>query len=291
MNILRVSKTKAASLDLGRSGLWAPAAMLAALMQFAVPAYAGATATYTASGLPAGLPATATAVFSVSGSDLLITLSASGGGTSSYGPGSGLSGLFFDIAGAPSLTPVSATVATGSTIVNTCSVVSCTGVTNVGGEWGYQYSSGGFTSGPNAAYGIASSGYLSTGLTKDIGNFNNGSAGTNLDGPASLDGPNFELLPSGVTLSGGSGGLSSTPVIESAVNFKLSGLGTTFSLADISNVSFQYGTSFSETNLAGGTGTTVTTDQSAVPEPASWTILVAAVLGLVTIRRRTTGVI
>lgn len=267
-----------------RPGVWLPIMAATFLAQSGMPARADVT--YSATGTPAGLSATATAVFSISGGSLNISVSASGGGVGNYGPGSGLSGLFFDISGAPTLTPSSASVASGSSIVNasSCSPGPCSGVTNLDGEWGYQYSAGGFSGGPTAAYGIASSGYLSTGLTGDIGNFNGGLAGTNLDNPASLDGANFEILPTGVSLNGG---LSSTPVVENAVDFSLSGLPSSFVLADISNVSFQYGTGFSETNLAGTTtGTSGGSQGATVPEPASVAILAVGLLGLVLMRAR-----
>src|SRR5258705_8249666 len=50
-----------------------------------------------------------------------------------------LTAVFFDISGSPVLAPVSATLAAGSSIVNTinCDVNPCAGATNVGGEWGF----------------------------------------------------------------------------------------------------------------------------------------------------------
>ena len=270
-----------------RLGVWVPIVAAAFLAQSGMPARADVT--YSATGTPAGLTATATAVFSISGGNLDISLSASGGGAGSYGPGSGLSGLFFDISGAPTLTPESASVASGSTIVNasSCNPGPCAGATNLDGEWGYQYSSGGFSGGPKAAYGIASSGYLTTPLVGNIGNFNGGAAGTNLDNPVSLDGANFEILPNGVSLSGGNGGLSSTPIVETAVDFTLSGLQNGFTLSDLSNVSFQYGTKFTETNLPGVIGSSSGGNQGGtVPEPASVALLAVGLLGLALVRAR-----
>src|SRR5215469_13461468 len=106
-----------------------------------------ASISYTASGTPAGLAASAKATFSWAGSSLTIDLSASGGGAGNYGPGSALTGLFFDLGtNNLSLTPASATITAGSSIVNaaSCNPGPCAGVTNVAGEWGYQNSAGGF---------------------------------------------------------------------------------------------------------------------------------------------------
>lgn len=255
---------------------WLGAAVAASLL---TPAHASVI--YAASGAAASRIVASKATFTLSGNELQIDLAATYASPGKYGPAAGLSGLFFSIAGDPALTPISATVAPGSSIIHagTCTPGPCAGVTDVGGEWGYQYSAAGFTGGPAGNYGISSSGYLTTGLPHNVGNFNNGKAGANLDDPASLGGANFELFAKTVkSFTRGNGGLMNTPLIESEVNFVLGGVPSGFALSDISNVSFQYGTSFTETNLSDSCVSGC--PAPSVPEPASWGAFAVAVLGL-----------
>ena len=123
----------------------------------------------------------AQAMFDISGDFLTITLSNIAANDEETGgldtPTNTLTGLFFDITGAPTLATVSATIAGGSSILQsaTCTPGPCAGVTDVSGEWGYSGTQDfGFTGGPNAGYGIASPGYLTTGLPMNVGNFNKG---------------------------------------------------------------------------------------------------------------------
>jgi len=220
---------------------------------------------------PGGVPVSASASFAFSGNTLTITLAnTSGSNTLQDVPGSTLTGLFFDLTGNPTLTPMSATVAAGSSIIGTCDLVSCAGVTNVAGEFGYDE-----TSLPGGAdRGISSSGYLSTGLPGNIGNFNGGAAGTDLDNPASLDGINFGIVSTAAFNP--NGGLQDEPLIRSAVVFVLtgvSGLGD----SSVSHVSFQYGTALTELNIPGTPDRPPARD---VPEPATLVLLAAGFIGL-----------
>lgn len=237
-----------------------------------------ATITGSGSGLN-GAQLEAQASFDISGDFLTVTLTNIATADEETGgqdtPGNTLTGLFFDIFGAPTLATVSATIPGGSSIIQdgTCNPGPCTGVTDVSGEWGFsQTQDFASTGGPNAGYGIASPGYLTTGLPQNIGNFNNGAAGTNLDNPASLDGINFGIV-SGAGTYNPNGGLASDPLIQDSLVLVLSGA-TGLSMSDFTNVSFQYGTGFSEPNIP------------AVPVPAAVWLFGSGLLGLTGLARR-----
>lgn len=208
---------------------------------------------YTGAGSAANVEVSASAWFLFDGNTLTITLESTTPAHANNvheSPGSTLTGLFFDLTGTPALTPISATVAEGAIIqADKCSSGLCDGATNVDGEWGYQRNSSGFSQTFNDAHeGISSSGYLTTGLSGDIGNFNGGNEGTNLDDPGSLDGINFGIVSA--SYSSPNGGLKKVPLIQDAVVFILDGVDG-LSAANLSNVSFQYGTAWGETNTDG----------------------------------------
>jgi len=240
---------------------------------------ADATVIYTGSGTVGGNTATASAMFDITGNTLTITLeNTSPAGVVQNSPTDTLSGLFFTLTGDPVLTPLSATIASGSSIIQaaSCNPGPCSGVTNVDGEWGYQHSSN---------ERIGSAGYITTGLTGDIGNFNSGAAGTNLDNPDSLSGINFGL----VTKNGfnPNGGLTNVPLIEDTVTLTLTGV-SGLTTKDISNVFFRYGTSLSEASIPGSCTPPCGGGGTFIREPATLALMGVALVGvgLVAGRRR-----
>lgn len=246
-----------------------------------------ASVTFTGSGSFGSIPLAASVVFSWNtGSDTLtVTLrNIAGPNAGSDVPASTLTGVFWNLVPNITLVPQSANVASGSSMIQTAGCALCVG-TNVGGEFGYQAAS--LRAGADRA--IASSGYMNTGAPNNVGNFNtNGTAGTNLEGPASLDGINFGIVTAGDSTFTPNGGIESVPLIRDAVVFTLTGTGVGSLVAsDFNNVSFQYGTALSEPNLTACVpGTPNCTPVVRVPEPGTIVLMSAALLGVMGLRRR-----
>jgi MYXO-CTERM domain-containing protein len=183
----------------------------------------------------------AQAEFSLSGSDLVVTLTNTSLADVMV-PSDVLTAMFFDISGsAVALTRTSGLLAPGSSVFYDPDGQPAGGV--VGGEWAYR---GGMTGAPgNRAYGISSTG---------INLFGPGDLfpGPDLCPPITPDGLQYGILSAGDnTATGNSAILNSGGLIKNSVIFTLGGAGANFDLSRINNVLFFYGTSPGEGSLPG----------------------------------------
>jgi hypothetical protein len=202
----------------------------------------------------------ATASFDVIGGNLVATLTNSSN-TDVMVPTDVLTAVFFDVSGNPVFTLISAVLGSGSSVLFASQPAG--GV--VGGEWAYR-------SGLSGAPGGATRGISSSGL----GLFGPGNLfpGSNLQGPASPDG-----LQYGLTSAGDNPATGNTPVtgtnalIKNSVVFTL-GAPAGFSASQINYVSFQYGTSLTDTSIPG------------TPEPLPMLLMGSGLLGLGLLRNR-----
>lgn len=192
--------------------------------------------------------------FESSGEYLIITLT----NTSSADvlvPANVLTGVFFNTPG--DLSAISANVASGSS-VNGANAAGNAAFPNVAGEWA-------FATGVNLPGG-ATSGLSSAGL----GVFGNGDmiGSPNLEGPDGPNGLGYGITSAGDNPATGNGGISGTPLIQNSVVFVLSGWNDEWSINDISDVYFQYGTALDEPNLPG------------VPEPGVVALMTLGLVGV-----------
>jgi hypothetical protein len=209
----------------------------------------------------------ASATFTVSNLDLVVTLS----NTATFDPNDApdiLTGILFTIDGDPLLTPVSAEVGPGSSITSNRLLTGFTG--DVGSEWAYR---GGLTKTPlGANEGISSTGLNWFGKKNLF-------PGKSIPKCGSLNGIQFGLTTAFDLPGNDLGNIKNQSLIENSVIFTFTGLPENFALSDISGVTFQYGTSIKQPELPG---------IAVVPEPTPL-MLVAAGMGLLTLtsRRRT----
>jgi hypothetical protein len=202
----------------------------------------------------------AQATFDLTGTTLTVTLTNTGAAAGSNGDL--LHGLFFDVTGSPTLAAGTANLNAGSTQIN-FDGTPFTG-TNVAAD-GFGFGQG-LSGGSPASYGIASAGFGLFGGSNFAGS--NGQA---------LDGTNWGIANGVTTPNSISGGQAPPVLVDNSMVFTLTGF--TASLSDIKNVSFQYNTSLSGTNIPG--------TPAVAPEPP--TIIgatLASLLGLGLARRR-----
>jgi hypothetical protein len=237
--------------------------------------YTGSEAT-TASKKEASVTLKASATFMVvSNLELVVTLS----NTGSYdprSPGEILTGVFFDFVGDPHLTPYSATVPMpGDSVIG--HPVGSNFVGNVSGEWGYTNGLAYTTSEGTDNEGISST-KLKWFKKKDLFDL---SPGGKIRGASPLSGVNFGTTTVESLATNAVGAIKNVGLIQNTVVFvfdlpnNLNNLTTDEILADVSNVTFQYGTSIKS-------GLDITGEMVAqVPEPNTISLVAAGLLGAV----------
>ncbi len=215
-----------------------------------------------------GLAASAT--FDQTGASLTVTLTNTST-SDALDPTDILTAVYFNLTGDPALSRTSAILAPGSVVKvgGTGALVPVSGGV-VGGEWAYLNNSDPPL--PN------SSGVSSVGL----GVFGPGDLfpGPNLQGPTSPDGVQFGITALGDNLLTGNGGLSGEDLIQNSVVFTLGGY-TGDPSADITAVTFQYGTGLDEPSYPGSPS-----GNPNVPEPSSLATMALGALALLGYRAR-----
>ncbi len=195
----------------------------------------------------------ASATFSVSNQDLVVTLSNTGAFDPNDAPDI-LTAILFTIAGDPILTPVSAQVAPGSFLTGHRLLPGFMG--DVGSQWAYRNGLAGAPLGANE--GISST---------DLNWFGkkNLFSTVKIPGAKSFNGVSFGLTTLFDFPANDRGSIKNQTLIENSAVFVFSGLPAEFAVSSISNVTFQYGTSVKQPELMG---------VALIPEPT--TILLAA---------------
>lgn len=230
----------------------------------------GLTFTAAGSGNDPGEKLKAEVVFTVSNLDLIVEVS----NTATFDPNDAadiLAAVFFKIEGDPKLTPVSAELDTGSSIIAFPLPTGFDG--DVGDEWAYRNNL-------VRAPGGANEGISSDSL-KWFGNKKYLFPGEKLHGAGHPGGIDFGLTSVNDLPANDKGSIKHKGLIEDSVQFVLFGLPPGFQLSQISDVTLQYGTTIKQPEITG--------EQLAIiPEPSTMMLAAASLVGaLAFIRHRT----
>ncbi len=210
----------------------------------------------------------ATATFTVSNLDLIITLS----NDATFDPNDRqdiLSGVFFNIAGDPKLIPVSAELGLDSLVIAHSLPLGFTG--DVGAEWAYRNDPKNAPSGANE--GISATNLRGFGAKKYL------FPGDRIRGAGHPGNVDFGLTTLFDLPGNNKGSIRHKGLIENTIVLVLEGLPENFTLADISNVTFQYGRRLKEPQI---TGEVV----AVVPEPSTIMLVAVGLLGALMVTRR-----
>jgi len=255
-----------------RFSMRARAAMLLAALAVLLATTAQSAVTYTGSGPgnDASETNSASVTFDLSVSGTTTNLLMSLTNLATYKPNDPsdiLTAVFFSLTGDPTLTKLSASLNAGSVGVEDGSTLTVPGGI-VGGSWAY-------AAGLNGAPGNANEGISAVGFGLfGPGNLFPGSA---LPG----DSPTPGGVGGGLTTaaddgSNYNGGLAGRPFIKDSAVFTFGAVPASFTLSEISTVSFQYGTTLgTEPNVPG-----------TIPEPGPVALTVVGILSLGLLNRR-----
>ena len=232
----------------------------------------GLTYTATGSGDSTNKELSAFATFAISNQKLVITLS----NTATYDASDAndiLTAIFFTLTGNPTLTGTSAVLGSDTAIKDRPGV-SGPGM-NVGSAWSYRDD---MTDLPDdATDGISVTSLKNFGKKFRFSD-------TKL---ASSGGVAYGVTTTFDNLGNDKSSIKHQQLIDNTVVFTLGGLPTNFTLADISDVSFQYGTDLKDADLnlagtisGGGNG------GPAVPEPTTTVLVAAGLLGTFALTRK-----
>jgi hypothetical protein len=242
--------------------------VIAPLVVIAFPAHAIVVFSGTGAGNDKVLSASASFDLAVSGTatQLVVRLT----NTGDYNPNDSadiLTAIFFSLPGDPTLTRISAVLNAGSSLFFQGAVTNEPCGDIVGGEWTYKAGLTGAPSGANQ--GISSAGFSWFGPS-DV--FPGPTLGTKEGTPP--NGVAWGLTTTNDNARAYNGGLAGRGFIKNSAVFTLGNVPASLELSQISNVSFQYGTTLDEPNIV------------VVPEPNTLVLTSAAFLGTTLVRRR-----